>query len=69
MTNEAFRATKPGNLLSVVPCKSFGLRPQIEFKGRKQVAAALALIALEQRAVALVDHEGRVVAHTKAYPA
>ena len=65
----AIRASKPGNLLSVVPCRSFGLRPQVEFRGKKQVAAALALVATEKAAVALIDHEGRMVAHTAAYPA
>ena len=63
----AIRASKPGNLLSVVPCKSFGLRPQVEFRGKKQAAVALTLIATETRAVALVDHTGRIVAQTKSY--
>lgn len=65
----AIRASKPGNLLSVVPCRSFGLRPQVEFRGKKQVAAALALVATEKAAVALIDHEGRIVARTAAYSA
>jgi hypothetical protein len=62
------RASRPGRLLSVIPCRSFGLRPQVEF-AKKNAPAALDLIAKEPRPVALVDHEGRMVAKSAAWPA
>lgn len=65
----AIRASKPGSLLSVATCKSFGLRPQVEFKGKKQTAWAMAAIVAEKAAVALIDHEGRMVAKSASYPA
>ena len=64
----AIRASKPGSLLSVVPCKSFGVRPQVEFKGKKQTAWAMIAITSEKAAVALIDHEGRMVAKSVTYP-
>jgi|tagenome__1003787_1003787.scaffolds.fasta_scaffold20261357_2 hypothetical protein len=61
------RASKPGNLLSVIPCKSFGIRPQVEFKGKKQIVWAMEAIKTETRAVALFDYTGMIVAKSASY--
>ena len=63
------RSTKPGNLLSVTVCKSFGMRPQVEFKGKRQAAWALDAIKGESAPVALINHDGQIVARSKGWPA
>lgn len=62
------RASKPGNLLSVIPCPSFGLRPQVEFRGKKKTAWALEAIKTAPYAVALIDSAGTIVACSATYP-
>lgn len=68
MTLLPFRASKPGSLLSIIPCKSSGLRPQVEFRGKAQTKWALGEISKAQFAVALVDHDGKYVAKSAAWP-
>lgn len=63
------RASRPGSLVSVAPCKSFGMRVQVEFRGKAKAKWALEAIKAEARAVALIDHEGRMVAKSAGWPA
>lgn len=68
MTNfPNFRSSKPGNLISITKCKAFGLRIQVEFKGKKQVKWALDEIGNTPLAIALMDHNGNMVATSSTW--
>ena len=70
MTLPALRASKPGRYLSVVPCPSFGLRPQVELtKGQaKKWPGMFEAVRTSARPVALIDHEGKMVAKSDNWP-
>lgn len=60
------RAHRPGWLLSVVPCRAFGLRPQVELPPSKK-AWAIAAASASERPVALIDHDGKFVAKSPTW--
>ena len=68
MMFHAIRASKPGALLPVLPCRSFGLRPQREIS-KRNAKKALEIIQSVPYAVALFDHDGKMVAKSASYPA